>query len=355
MESHLPYSGFDYDYYYDPIPPNVLPHTDAHRAARWIRVNKYTDRYLVKETLEFLRKNEPNTIFIMTGDHSSRDLPNREKWSKIGEKSQFEGSCVHGSTGPDVYFSTAGFISYLGNDTRIKNALQLDQLAGKTYKFACDYNDLVYTLFEIIGHLSGKRMMPSYRRSRNLIDLAKRIDDGVKANGTKVTLNELDKEQWKSISTVTYQMEYHRGTKFLRTHAGNPKGSLYTNASVFPTCITSNNKERLEVGSSVAQELYHEMFKSLGAENYLTYHNRMYNFKFGDEECVKNGKCEFPEPGKDVDTEDWIFYIVIFGFPIGFMFCVGLPAITISFVKELKVLKDEDKPLLEENIDLKLA
>ncbi len=93
-------------------------------------------------------------------------------------------------------------------------------------------------------------------------------------------------------------MDYKEETNLLRVHPADKAGShLYTKAS-YPQCIRKKNRLPLQLGTKEGNKVFERMEKKFSAENYLTYHNRLYNYALRDRECVKKGHCEFPIPGE---------------------------------------------------------
>ena len=311
MDSHFEFFGYDKKEFYDTqINKKNVKNNDDWTRQRFIRVNRYADKY-VGGLLEWFKENEPETIFVVTGDHSVRKVPVFESDEIVTRDVVYSSECVHQSSGSDAFFVTSGMLGYFGNNTAIKNVLQFDKLKGKTMKLPTDHNDLIYTVEDILTRLNGTTVQPTQRRSRNLIDLTSNLIDHINNKTLKEEIREIDKSHWNSFSFNHYTMDYKEGTNLLRVHPADKAGShLYTKAS-YPQCIRKKNRLPLQLGTKEGNKVFERMEKKFSAENYLTYHNRLYNYALRDRECVKKGHCEFPETGGPLDFYDFSFPVQI--------------------------------------------
>ena len=307
-ETHIPYMGFDLESNYEQISPKISKFSPEHKKYRFLRVNKYSDKHFIKNIVEFLKEEYNNTIVAVVGDHGTRDVPILKN-NKITNKTFFDSECANNPSGIDSLFITSGTIFYLGDNQKVKEALKLDKLKGKTLKLATDINDLSYTLIETIARIRNTNVPPTNRLSRNLIDYTSDIMESLEMNGTANIVKMID-DGWKSLAYISHQMEYRRGTKVLRTHTSGPEGSHYYDIGSFPTCIKRKNHKSHELGGSQAQKMFNEMYDYLNVLNYLTAQNRIFNYDFRDDECVKKGKCQLPnqlEPNHVRDSNFFIF------------------------------------------------
>ncbi|OHT14068.1 hypothetical protein TRFO_15575 [Tritrichomonas foetus] len=342
IDSHLPYSGYDKDEYYDPInETRAAINFETYRDEKFRRVNKYSSKHAVGETLDFLRENEPNTIFIVTGDHGTRDIPVREPNMHIYDDVIFASDCVHTPSGSDSFYLVSGMIGYLGDDPVIKEALGLDKFAGKTIKIPADHSDIMFTIEDILARLNGTTVPPTHRRSRNLIDLSKNITEKMETEGVQKAFEEVDKSGWKSASVTTLNLEYREGTTVIRSPPANENGAhLYQKAS-FPMCYIPKGTKPMELGTKKDPNIFKRMFKYISVTTHLQYHNRMFHYSFRDEQCIKKGKCEFPQP-TPTKNHDVFFYICLAGVPIIFLFIFGLiPELIIFISIKLTIIKDD--------------
>lgn len=323
IEAHVPYRGYDKDVFYDPVNKSRMVNSDYIRDENYRRVNKFSDKYSIGETLDFLKENDPNTIFIITGDHGTRDVPVREPDMPIYDDVIFSSDCVHKSSGTDSFFVVSGVIGYLGDDPIIKAALGLDEFAGKTIKIPTDHSDLIYTVEDIIAKLNGTIVPPTHRRSRNLIDLTRNLTKTIKEKGVKEALKEVDSSGWKSASLSSFNIEYREGTNLLRTHPADEKGSHLYEGANFPVCYRSNTSKPMELGTKKDKNIFKRMFKYVSVTTHLQYKNRLFHYSFRDEECIKNGKCEFQEPGI-MKNNDFFFFCCLILVPFITMFFGGL-------------------------------
>lgn len=337
VDGHMPYKGYDMPQFYPKIDPSIKPHTEQFRVANFIKVNNYTDKYFIKEVINWLKDNDPNTIVLFTGDHGTRDIPAKEKNGKVTKNVKYDPKCVHESTGSDSFYYVTGGISYLGNDERIKKAFGLDKLAGKTVKFTVDHGDMIYTAEEIIQRLQGKTLKPTNRKSRNIIDMSL---DLLNSTNDATFSEKIDKSGWRSISMVSHMVEYHNGMRMVRFHPGDIEGAHVYKNCVYPTgLLPSEFDEKIdkrnfyvireqedEDEKKKGLEFVNEALAFLSAENYLGIKNQLFNYKFRDEKCIKNNNCELPEKLPDLSFNDWPFVRSILNIYLLGSFVIMLPA-----------------------------
>lgn len=356
VDAHMPYIGYDLERYYDPIDPTLKFTSDEHKIARFKRVNKYADKYYINETVEFLKRYDPNTIVIVTGDHATRDIPIRSKNSPVTDKAVFSGDCIGGSSGHDSFFDVSGMISYLGNDSRVIEALGFDKLAGKTLKIPCDHIDLAYTITDIIAKLHNTILMPTHKRGRNLIDIAKKVYE----QSVEKSKLELESSTWESLSYLSGQIDFRKGMRYLRTHPNDVDGSHYYDTISFPTCLKPKYAPNREVGGVEAKKMYKEMLDFLNTEDYLITMNSEYHYNFRDMSCVMNRTCKFPIP-KPNKVNNVSFWVGVFLYPICMMIIcssIVLPPFYIAdYVLGKKEIKDGNTNALDfgSDIDEKLC
>lgn len=338
VDGHMPYTGYDKPEFYPKTFMNssIKPHSEAMRVAHFLTVNKYTDEYFIKELITWLKENDPNTILLFTGDHATRDIPAKEKNQQFTKDIKYDPKCIHESTGSDSFFYVTGGISYLGNDERIKKAFGLDKLSGKTIKFTVDHGDMIYTAEEILQRLQGKKLMPTNRKSRNLIDMSL---DLINENDDDAFSKKIDESGWKSVSMVSHMVEYHNGMKMVRFHPGDIEGAHVYKNCVYPTGFlpTDFNEDKDKRNFVVIREekdeaerqkdldFVDEALAYLSAENYLGAKNQLYNYAFRDEDCISKGNCTLPEKLPDIDFNDGPFLMFIFNAYVLGEFILMLP------------------------------
>jgi hypothetical protein len=332
VESHMPYMGYDRDDFYDPIDPSISDFSDEHKKRRYIRVNKYADKWAVGETIRFLKEHDNNTIVFITGDHGTRDVPLRSKNSFITNKTVFSGDCVGGSSGCDSFFTTTGVIAYLGSDERVIQKLGLDKLKGKTMKFATDHNDMMYTMLDVTSKLLQKEMKPTHRRARNLFE----VSQAILGKSYEEQVNYLDASKWVGLSFLTHQIEFRKGAKNLRVHPADISGAHFYDAVTFPTCLKLKNDPEMELGGHKVERMYRKMFEYLNVENFVTSKNRVYSYQFRDGECIANRNCTFPtakNPRVRASPEGLL--ITFFYVPILTALLISIPAVAVSSILKL--------------------
>lgn len=309
MDSHFEFFGYDKEEFYeDNIEKKNLKNNDEWTKRRFIRVNKYADKY-VGGLLEWFKENEPNTIFVITGDHASRKVPVHEPDETIVDDIVYSSDCVHQSSGSDAFFVTSGMIGYFGNDTKIKEVMKYEQLKGKTIKLPTDHIDLIYTIEDILTKLNGTEIGPTLRRGRNVLNMSYTLLNHIENNTLNEGLKEIDNSHWRSFSFNHYNIDYREGTNLYRVHPADKAGShLYYHAS-YPQCIRIKDRIPHQLGMKEGKEMYKRMEETIAAENYITYHNRLYNYQFRDRDCVKRGHCEFPSVAGELQFYDYRFPI----------------------------------------------
>ena len=86
VEGHRPYKSHDMPQFYkNDTETKIIGKTirETKRVENFIKVYRYTDEHYLKEIIEWLKENDPNTIVLITGDHGTRDVPLREKNGKV--------------------------------------------------------------------------------------------------------------------------------------------------------------------------------------------------------------------------------------------------------------------------------
>lgn len=136
------------------------------------------------------------------------------------------------------------------------------------------------------------------------------------SDGKSNLIQKLNDQNWQSISYLSYQIEYKRGSEFIRTHSAGPDQAHYYNVSSFPTCIKRNNEKDKKLGGDNAKRMFYEMVDYLNVNNYLLYHNRVFNYSFKNEKCIKNGFCELPPKLEHIKLHDKRLFVFLFGFPV---------------------------------------
>ena len=314
MESHYDFFGYDNNNLYEhEITEQMKKDNDEWMKQRFIRVNKYADKH-VGELLEWIKNNEPNTIFAIVGDHGVRKIPVNNGDDTAVDDVIYSSDCVHGSSGSDNFFVTSGMLGYFGDDPVIKEVMQFNKLKGKTLKIPTDQNDLIYTIEDILTTLNGTSIQATHRRSRNLLNLTSNLLDHI-ANGTlQEGLNNIDQSGWSSYSYNHYNIDYREGLSLLRTHPADVGGAhLYKNAS-YPQCLRRKDDKPHSLGSDDAKAAFKRMEGKIASENYLNYHNQMYNYAFRDIECIKNKNCNIRPPDGELEFLDLILVCILTAF-----------------------------------------
>ena len=299
MESHFEFFGYDKDEFYEhKITKEMKKHKSEWTKNRFIRVNKYADKY-IGQLLQWVKDNEPNTIFAITGDHSVWKVPQYDQEEIIVDDVVYSADCVHHSSGIDSFFVTSGMIGYFGDDPKVKEVMHFNTVKGKTMKLPSDHNDLIYTIEDILTKLNGTSVQPTTRRSRNLLDLTDSLVQHIKNGSLDEALEEIDSSHWKGFSYNHYSFDYKEGTNLYRTHPADLKGNHVYKRASYPQCFRRKDAEMDKVGRKEGYSAFERMGERYLAENYINYHNRLYNYAFRDTECVERGHCEFPKHSEE--------------------------------------------------------
>lgn len=363
VDGHRPYKGYDMPQFYSVINEKIRVGTEAMRVALFFRAYNYTDEYYLKEIINWLKKNDPNTIVLITGDHGTRDVPAKEPNEKVVDGVKFDPKCIYQSTGSDSFFLVSGAMSYLGSDERIKKAFGFERLIGRTIKFTVDHGDMIYTTMEIIQKLQGKSLMPTNRKSRNIIDMSLEL-----LNEDDETFSKkIDKSGWRSISMVSHVVEYHNGMKMVRFHSGDLEGAHIYENCVYPTGLLKSDfnekknkrnfviprEEKDQKKKKEQMEFVNEAIQYLSAENYLGIKNQLYNYKFRNVDCVENMSCKLPEKLPDLVFNDHIFVSYVLKIYIKSEIAIIVPILIAALIKiyRIKIYQpsdDENDELLED-------
>lgn len=325
VETSRPYDGFDSQDYYAPV--NETLSEDEIREQRYMNMVEYADKYQIGRVLDWLKRHDNNTIFIITGKSGARDVPIQKGNYSYGNGVVYSTDCAHGSSGTDSFFTTGAVIGYLGDDEAIKKIMRLNNHAGQTLKIPTDHNDLVYTIEDILSKINGTEVPPTHRRSRNLIDLTHEIFD---FNAIK----KINSSGWRSYSMTTYLADYREGPMLIKSHTNHPEGAHFYNAASFPTCLKRSADEPMQLGGDQARNMYSRMMQFIKTENYLTSSNRLYHYWFRDAACIERGRCEFPTP-TEITISDEYFIGIILVLPL---LLVGIVSIVLNVLVVLAPL-----------------
>lgn len=257
---------------------------------------KYTD-HTYGSIIEFLKQKYNNTIVVITGDHGTRFVPEYQKEQRVNphdpESVTIRGECVSHPYVNDLEFDVSGVIAYLGDKDYVKE--YFNEIGGKTFKFACDHQDLVRTVEKLVEGLTRKRL-PSAIQGQDLFQLARNATQG----------KPLD--QHISFRTTTVHTEVFDGGDLYRFHTfGNQEGIVIRDA-LHPTCI----KESPEViEKSFPKDQYNAFKKMRNMIDQLNRDNRFFHYGFRDESCQYPSKCEFPARYRPKNPSYGAIYIFV--------------------------------------------
>lgn len=293
-DSHRPlFMKTDVDKYDIPFNRSENPDYDT---ALFMKLLKQTDQQLITPMIEFLKENDPNTLVIITGDHGNpfQLTPNTD--DKTIKVPQYVHEFNH-----DNFFETSASLLYLGDNEKVKEVLNYDLLRGKTLKIPSSHFDLTYTIFDILARLNGTEVPPLSTRSRNMIDIFKKL---VSTNGDEknlsILLDQIDRSNWHSLSFTNTFIEFSNGLRTLKTSPLYPKLGIYYNFTSFPLSVAPKDVEfepNVSVLSDTKEHLKY-FFNVYNVENYLLYHNTLYHYDFitNNRQCIENYSCTWPRP-----------------------------------------------------------
>lgn len=316
-------TSLTYDTHFLFFEPDTQPHSievnysdsSSKYISQHIRALKYTDRYYIKNLIDFIKNNDNNTIFIVTGDHGLRFPPliSKNENIKMSRNTIF---------GHDSMYVVPTFLLYFGDNPKLKELLKFDQLRSKTFKFAIDHNDVIYSLINIIANLSYTEIPPSTYQSRNIFELASNalLDDG-KNNYFN---DYLYKDNWFSLSYSQIYIESTLGNITFKANVHNHANMLVFKNVSYPLLILGKNDTEeanplVNVSVGKKYSMLKDYFNVLNAENYILYQNMKYHKAFLERSCVEKGNCVWPSIRKGESTMSYynmLFISILIGFII---------------------------------------
>ncbi|CAL5972310.1 Sulfatase [Hexamita inflata] len=287
VDTHEDFNGFDDDKQYEDFTFGVGRSNRYEVYGRhdaYSTVLKYSDAAFGR-IFDNIKKNAPETIVVVVGDHASRQVPlYLDADKKINEESEiyYDLNCNGRSVGADQQFTTSAVISYFGSNEKLKQ--KFASIQNKTTFEPADHQDLVHTVMGLVSELSGTKL-PSSRLGVDLI-----------SNADKLVNNEPTTKVPK-ISTSHINMEYsdERGLFRMSLH-GTADGYQVTKS--LPSCIQNKNS----INTHIPAQVHKDAKNMLKLLTYLSQNNRYYSYQFRDEKCVLEGNCEFPEPNETFDA-----------------------------------------------------
>ncbi|CAL5972352.1 Sulfatase [Hexamita inflata] len=247
-------------------------------------VLKYSDAAFGR-IVDNIKKNAPETIVVVVGDHASRQVPiylNADK--RINEESDiyFDMNCNGRSVGADQQFTTSAVISYFGSNQILKN--KFDMINNKTTFEPSDHQDLIETVLKLIQSLNNEKL-PSARLGVDLIQNAHSlVHNGQPKRTPKISVSHLN-------------MEYSDERGLFRMNL-NGKRDGYQVIKPLPSCIAGKNS----INTHVEQQVYKDAKEMLELMTFLSENNRYFSYDFNDAECINKGTCEFPEPNEPFES-----------------------------------------------------
>lgn len=137
---------------------------------------------------------------------------------------------------------------------------------------------------------------------------------------------------------VSHMVEYHNGMKMVRFHPGDIEGAHIYKRCIYPTghLLTNFSEEKNKRNFVVLREeknkdekktlldFVNEATSYLAAKNYLGAKNRLYNYDFRNEECLKNKNCKLHDKLLDSNFNDGPFLKFLFN-----IFVIGVFALIV--------------------------
>ncbi|CAL5972286.1 Sulfatase [Hexamita inflata] len=288
VDTHEDFNGFDDDKQYEDFTFGVgrSNRYDTYgRHDAYSTVLKYSDAAFGR-IFDNIKKNAPETIVVVVGDHASRQVPlYLDADKKINEESDiyFDMSCNNRTVGVDQQFTTSAVISYFGSNEKLKQ--KFAAINNKTTFEPADHQDLVLTVMNMVSSISGTNL-PSSRLGVDLLSNAQKL------------LNNESAIKVPKVSTTHLNMEYSDERGLFRMNLNGVKDS-YSVVKTLPSCIEGKDS----VVNGVPEGVFKDAKNLLKMFNYLSQNNRYYSYQFRDEKCVEEGNCEFPKPNAPYDSQ----------------------------------------------------
>ncbi|CAL6058612.1 Sulfatase [Hexamita inflata] len=302
-DTHYPFSGKDDDKYYKPFEFGKGTEGGVKQSQKtdsYATMAKYADNY-IGEIISFLKTTAPETIVVVTGDHGAREVPLFKPYQHVdkfdNDSALWDGSCNNKPYAHDQLFNTAAMISYLGSDPTIR--AQFDQVKNQVIKTPSDHQDLVRTMYDLIGGVTHKSV-PSSRNGRNLFEMA-----------VNLTSNKQLRDH-TSLRYTSIHAEAHVNDQLFRFESKSGTGEVFS--GIYPTCVKVENRKMLKSGQIKNVRKIQRLY------DYLNENNRVYNYKFRTNECEYPKTCNYPVSQKGFKRQDaliisssWVGISVLIG------------------------------------------
>ncbi|CAL6051533.1 Sulfatase [Hexamita inflata] len=308
VDTHMPFSGQDDNKFYEQFKfgEGISGFGSNKRVDRYSTVVKYTDHY-IGQVVDFLRNNYNNTVVVVLGDHGAREVPSYRN-STVDKMDPFsalyDDSCNDLPFSNDQQFTTSAVISYLGDDSYIKQLFE--PIYQKVVKVPTDHQDMIRTLYDIVEQSTGKHLASS-RNGRNLFELTQNLMS-----------NTLLRSHWSLRSTHLHSELATQDTIY-RFHSLGARGQVFS--GIYPTCVTNESRDNISKLQFKQFSNYQKFF------DYLQRNNKQFNYQFRNESCVYPTVCRFPNSHQSYNEnmpKSIICSVIIFGVCLGVFLYVCL-------------------------------
>ncbi|ESU41693.1 Sulfatase [Giardia duodenalis] len=335
VDTHTPFDGFDKEEFYsddvldgmiiscqaDPETPECRLLLDSY-IAKYARVLKYSDKYFLGKTLEFLENNHPNTIVVIVGDHGTRASVDKSRLREgVSSAWTYSEECITAAFLDDNAFTTGGFISYLGGPGKGAYNAEVyeffEKWKGTVYTGTTDNREVAHLAYLLAVDESRRTKVPSYRLMRNLADVLQNVSSGGSLS------------PWHSVSSIGLGTEYRTERTLYRTNSQDQSGALqYGDIKGF-TCINILEKDVRQATTNQVRtghtlrvvedtDMYSSAVELVQFHNFLLTNGRIFHRSFHNTSCVDETysqgldepACSFPvSEGKG--TSNWLFAAIL--------------------------------------------
>ncbi|KAE8306137.1 Sulfatase [Giardia duodenalis] len=335
VDTHTPFTGFDKEEFYsdevldgmiascqaDPETPECRFLLDPY-IVKYARVLKYSDKYFLGKTLEFLEAHHPNTIVVIVGDHGTRVSIDKKRLRKgVSDAWTYSEECLTAAFLDDNAFVTGAYLRYLGGPGKgTYNARVYDffeKWRGTAYMGTTDNREAVHLAYLLAVDENRRTKVPSYRLTRNLADVLQNASLGRVLS------------PWHSVSSIGLGVEYRTERTLYRTNSQDRSGALQYGDIKGLTCIDiidkgsgQARKDQVRTSHTLRvvedSDMYNQAIELVQFHNFLLTNGRVFHKSFSNTMCVDESyaagtdepRCSFPAPdGKR--TGQWLFGAIL--------------------------------------------
>ncbi|EFO61366.1 Sulfatase, putative [Giardia lamblia P15] len=335
VDTHTPFDGFDKEEFYsdevldgmiascqaDPETPECRLLLDPY-IVKYARVLKYSDKYFLGKTLEFLEAHHPNTIVVIVGDHGTRVSIDKKRLRKgVSDVWTYNEECLTAAFLDDNAFVTGAYVRYLGGPGKGPYNARVyeffENWKGAVYTGTTDNREVVHLAYLLAVDETRRTKVPSYRLMRNLADVLQNASLGRALS------------PWHSVSSVGLGVEYRTERTLYRTNSQDQSGALQYGGIKGLTCIDITDKDLEQAYNGQVRtshtlrvvedsDMYNQAIELVQFHNFLLTNGRVFHKSFYNMTCVDESystgvgepRCSFPTPdGKR--TSQWLFGAIL--------------------------------------------